>query len=674
MAAMRTFLLHCRTDYRLGPAPGAAALFPITVGLLLFAGAPEVQAISVDTLFVVTGEAAGDDLGSAVAAAGDVNGDGYADVIIGAHGNDAGGSQAGRAYLYYGGPRTDGVAGIAFTGTSAGLGLGAAVAAAGDVNGDGYADVIVGASDRAYVYYGGTPPDVVADLVLTRMVASEGFGVAVGAAGDWNGDGYDDVIVGAPADPCDIFGRVCQPGEGLAGSAYVYFGGPRADAVPDLVLSGEVEGDHFGASVGAARDVNGDGYADLIVGAPTNASGGGDAGRAYVYFGGPGADATADLVLTGAGEADQFGSSVGTAGDVNSDGYADIMVGAPFNSDDGEKAGRAYVYYGGPAADALADLTLAGEPPSLFFGVSVGTAGDVDGDGYADILAGSSHFVAGSERPGRVCVYLGGPSADASPDLVLTAPADDFFGSSVGTAGDVDDDGRADLVVGAHGSDSGGPDAGRAFVLGTPRALLAAALNLDPNVIHASGGGARLTAYIESSEFDPQAVDISSVRLAGSVPAEARPRAGGDFDKDGIPELMLKFSRDALLPHLVPGVNEVAVTGSLITGQRFGGSDLVRLVEPPRRTGGALVVPNPLNPAGTLTFKTSRPGTVGVQLFDLQGRLVRALLPRCVLPAGFHEVRIDVGGAGGGGVSSGVYFYRVDTPDGALTGRIAVLQ
>ncbi len=422
MASKSAVPMPYRNASRLDRASAQPAYLLVAALLLLLPAPRAALATSIDTLFVATGEAAGDDLGFAVAAAGDVNGDGYADVIVGARGNDAGGGQAGRAYLYYGGPGADGVPDVTFTGPSAGTGLGSAVGGAGDVNGDGYADVIVGANGRAFIFYGGSQPDAAVDLVLTQSVELEGFGYSVGSAGDWNGDGYDDVIVGAPANPCDVFGKVCLPGEGLAGSAYVYFGGPGADGVPDLTLTGEADGDHFGTSVETAGDVNGDGHADVIVGAPVNGTGGTSAGRAYVYFGGPGADATADRVLTGAGEGDEFGSSAGTAGDVNGDGYADLIVGAPSNDAGGERVGRAYVYFGGPAADATADLTLTGEAPSLYFGVSVGTAGDVNGDGHADVIVGSSHFIAGSQRPGRVCVYYGGPGADTVPDLGSRRP------------------------------------------------------------------------------------------------------------------------------------------------------------------------------------------------------------------------------------------------------------
>ena len=135
---------------------------------------------------------------------------------------------------------------------------------------------------------------------------------------------------------------------------------PAAAIRLQLTPTGAAAGDSFGGSVSSAGDVNGDGYADVIVGALQNDAGGVDAGRAYVFYMGPGADAVADLTLTGVAAFDQFGGSVSSAGDVNGDGYADVIVGATGNDAGGASAGRAYVYYGGPGADAVADLTLTG--------------------------------------------------------------------------------------------------------------------------------------------------------------------------------------------------------------------------------------------------------------------------------------------------------------------------
>ena len=151
--------------------------------------------------------------------------------------------------------------------------------------------------------------------------------------------------------------------------------------------------------------MNGDGYADVIVGASGSDAGGADAGRAYVFFGGPGLDAVPDLTLTGAAAGDYFGGSVGAAGDVNGDGYADVIVGAGQNDAGGSNAGRAYVYFGGPGMDAVADVTLTGAAAGDIFGFAVGTAGDVNGDGHDDVVVGAPYRTtrAGRTAGPRTC-------------------------------------------------------------------------------------------------------------------------------------------------------------------------------------------------------------------------------------------------------------------------------
>ena len=187
----------------------------------------------------------------------------------------------------------------------------------------------------------------------------------------------------------------------------------------DLTLTGAAANDSFGAAVSGAGDVNGDGHADVIVGAIYNDAGGFDAGRAYVYYGGSGADAVADLTLTGAATGDYFGLRLSKAGDVNGDGYGDVIVGAYSNDAGGANAGRAYVYYGGPGADAVADLTLTGAAANDQFGVSVSGAGDVDGNGFADVIVGASLNDAGIADGGRAYVYTldtSGPYKVLSPN------------------------------------------------------------------------------------------------------------------------------------------------------------------------------------------------------------------------------------------------------------------
>jgi hypothetical protein len=332
--------------------------------------------------FKIQGENADDLAGWSVSAAGDVNGDGLDDLIVGAEGEDDGGHYAGAAYVVFGsiggfasaidlGDIASGIGGFKIQGENAGDRAGGSVSAAGDVNGDGIDDLIVGAAGAAYVLFGSAgpvsplpplPPSPFPAVVDLGDIAagSGGFriqgenahdsaGSSVSTAGDINGDGIDDLIVGVPQ---------LYPSAGT-GAAYVVFG--RADGFSsplDLAgiaagtggfkIQGENAGDGAGGSVSAAGDVNGDGIADLIVGVRGDDGSGVDAGAAYVVFGRAGgftspldlADVAAGrggFKIQGEDDDAAVGASVSDAGDVNGDGIDDLIVGT---------FGNVYVVFG----------------------------------------------------------------------------------------------------------------------------------------------------------------------------------------------------------------------------------------------------------------------------------------------------------------------------------------
>ena len=405
---------------------------------IYYGGAPMNNVADV----IMTGETINDQFGNSVSTAGDVNGDGYADVIVGANGYSA---STGRAYIYYGGASMNNVADVIMTGEAANNNFGYSVSTAGDVNGDGYADVIVGAyyynsgQGRAYIYYGGSNMNNIADVTMTGEAANNNFGYSVSTAGDVNGDGYADIIVGAD-------------GYSSMGRAYVYIQSMTGPDIPDLSMTGEVSNNNFGYSVANAGDVNGDGYADIIVGADGYSS---NTGRAYIYYGGASMNNVADVTMTGEAIGNHFGYSVSTAGDVNGDGYADVIVGAYGYS---SSTGRAYIFYGGASMDNVADVIMTGEAGNNDFGTSVSTAGDVNGDGYADVIVGASGY---STTTGRAYIYYGGSSMNNVADVTMTGEAISYFGISVSTAGDVNGDGYADVIVGAYGYSS---YTGRAYI------------------------------------------------------------------------------------------------------------------------------------------------------------------------------------------------------------------
>jgi hypothetical protein len=259
-------------------------------------------------------------------------------------------------------------------------------ASAGDVNADGYGDLFVATNgDSLYVYLGGASGTTSTPIVVRGLPGGmgngQGFGSSAASAGDINGDGYADLIVGAPS----ALGTTTT-------NAYVYLGtasGPSLTPATTLTGPGVVSSDitisrfGFGASVGSAGDINGDGYADVIVGAPgLNTL----TGNAYVYLGGATGLSMNAMTLSGVAAGDMFGTSVGSAGDVNGDGFGDILVGAPGAM---SGAGAAYVYLGGASGLSATPVTVAAPAGAAAFGTSVASAGDVNGDGRIEDIVGA---------------------------------------------------------------------------------------------------------------------------------------------------------------------------------------------------------------------------------------------------------------------------------------------
>jgi hypothetical protein len=390
-------------------------------------------------------------------------------------------------------------------GGQAGANLGAALGSAGDVNGDGIADIIVGApgynspsspaphEGRALVYLGSLlgPATI---PVWTADGAQSGFGSAVATAGDVNGDGFDDIIVGEPD----------------SGRAYVYLGSPSGpSAAPAWV---QQEPGRFGAAVASAGDVNHDGYADVIVGAP-----GYSGGTAYLYLGSAtGLSATpawSDTVVSASpGSAGHFGWTVAGAGDVNGDGYDDVLVGEPeldYSTNDCS-FGTVYLYLGSPTGLAAFPAWQHSEGfcggHGLTFGSSL-TSGHFDGDKYSDIVIGNaqgqSMLFRGSAliplstnwRGGQLAMDAGDVNGDGFDDLITSGPSPGtaaiYTGGASGLsttpvwtmgagapvtvlagAGDTDGDGLANVLAGAPHFNDFQLDDGAAYLFFGPVVVL----------------------------------------------------------------------------------------------------------------------------------------------------------------------------------------------------------
>lgn len=457
-----------------------------------FAATIPLSSLDGNNGFQLSGEAAMDNAGRTVAAAGDVNGDGIDDIIVGAIGLDTGAPNAGGAYVVFGRKGSfspvlelsslTGSNGFQINSADAGFYSGWSVSGAGDVNGDGFDDVIVGTLSQSvsYVVFG-KAGDFAANFNLAALDGTNGFriagaagetaGNAVSVLGDVNGDGFDDLLVGA--------------GEASGGgAAYVVFGHGGAfapivslaalDGATGFRMTGAASGDAAGYSVSRAGDVNGDGLADLIVGARLADAGALDSGAAYVVFGKAGGfapqlalgalDGVNGFRIAGAGIGDLAGESVAAAGDFNGDGFDDLIVGARFADD----RGAAYVVFGraagfAPSVNLLSlngdnGVRLDGEFPRT--GLGVGGAGDVNGDGFADVIVGAGHGSISGMYTGAAYVVFG-RAPDDEVVRVGSVIGQRIFGGAFddGLSGRGGDDtleagGGDDELLGGSGADS----------------------------------------------------------------------------------------------------------------------------------------------------------------------------------------------------------------------------
>lgn len=420
------------------------ATYPVTIDPLVS---------NLPTAILADPSNAGTAYGTTVAGVGDVNRDGFADVLVGAGQTN---SNEGRAYLYYGsasGLLTNAPVSLINPAPTIAKYFGDQVAAAGDVNGDGFADVLVSANGprlgqlpgegqgRVYLYRG----SVTGLLLNSPQILNAPptpvfltFGSGVSGAGDVNRDGFADVLVSD------------EGGFNTAGHVYFFRGSTTGLVSTPTVLTepGSLPGNYYGGSVAGAGDVNGDGFADVLVGARGT---GNNAGRAYYYRGSAAGLATAPLTLTDPNPpSEYFGTAVAGAGDVNGDGFADVLIGVRFVPP--TNAGRTYFYRGSSSGLSTAPMALMAPPQNpapastrdLFCRFS--GVGDVNRDGFADFVIGA----LGYQNNGRAFLYRGSAAGFVPVPIVLTEPgtaSGRFFGWSLSGAGDVNGDGYSDILV-----------------------------------------------------------------------------------------------------------------------------------------------------------------------------------------------------------------------------------
>jgi len=647
--------------------------------------------------------------------------------------------------------------------------IGTSVSKAGDIDGDGFGDILIGGvrpntlydDGRVVILSGRTHKLIRKHLGPYRRSYddySDDFGVAVAGGGDANGDGVPDVAVGSDWYP------TLGPVPDSVGYGRVYlFSGANGDTIH--LFDGVGHGSEFGSCLAFVGDVDGDGDDDLLIGSSQYNAAGYQRGLLYAYSGHDGSllyklagtkewgwfgcsvaplgdldgDSVPDFIVGayGASEAhvisgrtgveiyrvggrvlsDRFGISVASLGDIDHDGCADIAIGAPADDSAGAYSGRAYIYSGRTGTEIF---RFAGRHRTDAFGRSVASAGDMDRDGTPDILIGAVYADKGSPyEPGQAYVYSGRTS-----NLMFVfagTAASGRFGSSAANVGDLNRDGYSEVAVcaDAHSGIVDGvwyPDIGKVYTY-SPCQVEAdvvpgqcpnyVSMGDDLNVLHPTTARVRAApqltaAFVGSGTLDVSTIDPKSALLEGVAPIswEIQDVTAPSWTKespcdcsargpDGYPDLVLHFDLAAIntathKPSILSQSDAVNLTALLKTGEPIIGRDCLRinpLISILAGVGDSVEsdqitlsnAPNPFNAATTISYRLPEPGTVRLDVFDVLGRHVVTLVD-AAQSEGMHEAVWEGRSEYGETAASGVYLYRLQAGQSVVSKKMILLK